>query len=146
MLTAGSILLLCNMRPLLTRHKWITYLVVGLFLVATNGMTISRMTCLKGGHSVVSLGVMVGCCPEEGDGSDAPAYRAICCELALVKGERDSYIPNIGTDDHIATIDLWHCVADVSLLAPVHNVTWLASRPPPLSAPDRLTVISVQRV
>ena len=142
----GSALPLRDMRSLLHRHKWITYLVVGIFALATNGMAISRMTCLKGGHSEVSLGVKVGCCPDDVARTDGPAYNGVCCELALVKGEPDSYLPNIGIDDHITTIDLWHCVAEVSLPAPELVIPWLVSRPPPLSAPDRLTVISVQRV
>ncbi|MCC6540681.1 MAG: hypothetical protein IT225_00520 [Flavobacteriales bacterium] len=134
------------MRSLLQRHRWITYMVVGLFLVATNGMTISRMTCLEGGHSVLSLGVSTGCCPDEGEPSDTPTFKASCCELALVKGERDNILPNIGINHHIDTIDLWLHVTQVSPPATVRSIPWLASRPPPRSAPDRLSVISVQRV
>lgn len=134
------------MRAFLDRHTWITYLVVGLFLLATSGTAISRMTCLEGGHSILSLGISTGCCPAEESHSDVPEFRSACCEFALVKGERDNYLPNVGFDFFVQDIDLWHTVVDISLPNTVSSVPWLASRPPPLSGPDRLVALSVRRV
>lgn len=134
------------MRAFLDRHTWITYLVVGLFLLATSGTAISRMTCLEGGHSILSLGITTGCCPEEESRSDVPEYRPACCELALVQGERDNYLPNVGFALFVEEIDLWHTVVDISLPLTVQGIPWLGTRPPPLSGPDRLTAFGVQRV
>lgn len=134
------------MRAFFDRHTWITYLVVGLFLLATSGTAISRMTCLEGGHSILSLGITTGCCPEEEGLSDVPEFRPACCELAFVQGERDNYLPNVGFDFFVEEIDLWHMVVDISLPHRMPVISWLGSRPPPLSGPDRLAAISVQRV
>ena len=141
-----GLLLYPIMRAILDRHKWLTYVVVGFFLLATNGMALSRMTCLDGGHSVVSLGKATDCCPEEEAHGPTPEVKAACCELALVQGERENYLPNPGYDLAAADLVLEHSVIDLSIPEPVVNVSWLGSRPPPLSATDRLMVISVQRV
>lgn len=134
------------MRTFLDRNKWLTYLMVGFFLLATSGMAISRMTCLEGGHSVVSLGKATDCCPEEAPHGPAPEVKAACCELATVQGDRDHYLPNSGFDGLAVEVVLHRPVAAVASLAPARALSWLGSRPPPLSAPDRLAVISVQRV
>lgn len=134
------------MRTFLDRHKWLTYMVVGFFLLATSGTALSRMTCIDGGHSVVSLGKATGCCPEEAPHGTMPEVKAACCELALVQAESENYLPNVGFDLLVDEIDLGHMVIDISLPETKGIITWLASRPPPLSTPDRLTVISVQRV
>lgn len=134
------------MRAFLHRHTWVTYCVVGLFLLATSGPALSRMTCLDGGHSVVSLGKATDCCPEEEPHGTTPEVKPACCELALVQGERDNYLPNTGFDLVVADIGLWDTVVDISMPEPSGPVTWLASRPPPISTLHRLAVISVQRV
>lgn len=134
------------MRALLDRHKWLTYVVVGFFLLATSGMALSRMTCLDGGHSVVSLGKATDCCPEEEAHGPSPEVKAACCELAMVQGERDNYLPNAGYDFTVSDLALERFVIEWSVPEPVFNVSWLGSRPPPLAVPDRLAVISVQRV
>lgn len=134
------------MRALLHRHKWLTYVVVGFFLLATNGVALSRMTCLDGGHSVVSLGMAADCCPEEEAHGPAPEVKAACCELAFVQGERGNYLPHPGYDLTVSTLVLEQSVVELPLPEPVVNVSWLGSRPPPLATVDRLAVISVQRI
>ena len=133
------------MRPFLDRNKWLTYLVVGIFLLATSGTAISRMTCLEGGHSVVSLGMATDCCPEAEHG-DFPTVKATCCEFDLVKGDRSEYLPNPDNDLLPTAPILDHAMVSIALPAPVRVTSWLGSRPPPLSVNDRLAAISVQRV
>lgn len=134
------------MRAFLDRNKWATTLVAALFMLATSGISLSRMTCSDGGHSVVSLGRTAGCCPEEAPHGETPEVKPACCELALVQGERDNYLPNSGFDLLAEDVVLHHII--IEFAAPVRTtpVTWLGSRPPPLSAPDRLSVLSIQRV
>lgn len=134
------------MRAILHRHKWLTYMVVGFFLLATSGTALSRMTCLDGGHSVVSIGKATDCCPEEEAHGPTPEVKPACCELAMVQAERDNYLPNPSYDFTVADLVLEHFVIDISAPEPVASISWLGSRPPPLAAPDRLTVLSVQRV
>ncbi len=133
------------MRSFLQRNKWATYIVVGLFLLATSGTAISRMTCLEGGHSVVSLGMATDCCPEPEHG-DFPTVKATCCEFDLVKGDGSDYLPNTYIDLLPAALILDHAMVSIALSTPVRATTWLCSRPPPLSVTDRLAVISVQRI
>jgi hypothetical protein len=135
------------MRAILHRNKWLTYVVLGFFLLATSGTAISRMTCLSGGHSVVSLGKATACCPQEAAHGPTAEVRAACCELTTVQAERDNYLPDHNYY-HFTVVDLVleHFVIDRSMPEPVISVSWLGSRPPPLAATDRLAVISVQRV
>ncbi|MBL7950675.1 MAG: hypothetical protein JNM62_03045 [Flavobacteriales bacterium] len=134
------------MRQLLQRHTWVTYLVVGVFLLATSGATLSRMTCLSGGHSVVSLGAATDCCPDEGPRSAVPEVKAACCELAQVQGERDYYLPDRGYFLWVPAPAMQHAAVRVMLPVVLAEVDRSGSPPPPLSAPDRLAVLSVQRV
>lgn len=134
------------MRAFLDRHTWVTYLVVGLFLLATSGTALSRMTCLEGGHSVLSLGMATDCCPEGEAPGDLPTYEPYCCELATVQGDRDDYLPHEVLQLAVAEVTSVCCVQLVMAPALVPHVSWLGTRPPPLSAPDRLAVLSVQRV
>ena len=134
------------MRAFLHRHTWLTYLVLAVFLLATSGTVLSRMTCLERGHSILSLGAATDCCPEEEHTSDVPTYKATCCELAMVQGEGDDYLPNNSADLLFVEAFLSFRTIEVTQPEPVVAFTWLRSRPPPLSVSDRLAVISVQRV
>ncbi|HRF80190.1 MAG TPA: hypothetical protein PL070_08890 [Flavobacteriales bacterium] len=134
------------MRAFIHRHTWLTYLVLAVFLLATSGTVLSRMTCLEGGHSVLSLGAATDCCPEEEHTSDVPTYKATCCELAMVQGEGDDYLPNNSADLLFVEAFLSFHTIEVTQPEPVVSFTWLRSRPPPLAVSDRLAVISVQRV
>ena len=134
------------MRAYLHRHTWLTYMVLAVFLLATSGTVLSRMTCLEGGHSVLSLGATTDCCPEDEHPSDVPSFKATCCELAMVQGEGDDYLPNNSADLLFVEAFLSFHTIEVTQHEPVVAFTWLRSRPPPLAVSDRLAVISVQRV
>ncbi len=134
------------MRAFLDRHTWITYLVVGVFLLATSGTALSRMTCLEGGHSILSLGLATDCCPDDEEPGDRPVYRPYCCELATVQGAHGKYLPHEVLQLAAAEVVMHHCTPLVLAPMPVPQYNWLGTRPPPLSAPDRLAVLSVQRV
>jgi hypothetical protein len=133
------------MRRFLHKNKWVTAMVVALFMVATSGMAISRMTCLAGGHTVFSVGLASDCCPEPEQGTE-PTITAMCCELSLTQGGRDMYLPNDGMDLLPTVLILDGAVVSLVQPAPVAVSTWLQSRPPPLPVLERLAVLSVQRV
>ncbi len=138
---------LCTrMRAFLDRHTWITYLVVGVFVLATSGAALSRMTCLDGGHSVLSFGLATDCCPPDEEYGDAPMFKADCCELATVQAESDNYLPHEVLQVAVAEVAVaFHLPQEVALV-PAPRCGWLCSRPPPLSTAERLAVLSVQRV
>lgn len=133
------------MRAFLHRNKWFTYLVIGLFLLATSGTALSRMTCLEGGHTVLSLGLAVDCCPEEAPVGH-PTFKASCCELAFVQGDRADYLPNSNADALVSGLMLAVLPTVTAVPEPVSRLSWLGSRPPPIDTRERLCVIGVQRV
>lgn len=133
------------MRAFLHRNTWFTYLVIGLFVLATSGTALSRMTCLEGGHTVLSLGLAVDCCPEDAP-VDHPTYKASCCELAFVQGDRADYLPNTNADALVSGLMLAVLPTVIAVPEPVRRLSWLGSRPPPIDTRDRLSVIGVQRV
>ena len=133
------------MRQFLRYNRWATVLVACFFMLATSGVSMSRMTCLIGGHSVISLGTMDDCCPEQ-RGNDGPVLKAQCCLHAVVKGEQTNYITHQDVDLAPALIALYAAPRLVLSegLAPMNFS--LETRPPPLNAPDRLAVLCVQRI
>lgn len=134
------------MRTYLGRNTWVVHLMVAVHLLASSGATISRMTCLEGGHSVVVLGKASDCCPDRAPQGPAPEVKAACCEMAIVHGERDHYLPQPGFE-LLASTTLFHQVSAMVHVPKAVNGSWRSgSRPPPLSTPDRLVVLGVHRV
>lgn len=133
------------MRSFLHNNRWASVLVAVLLLFATSGMAITRMTCLLGGHSVVSLGALEDCCPAD-EGSDVPTVKAECCALSSAQTTGD---PFVGHDDSsmaplLAVLQNVPCetMAAVPMVLPKKP----KSGPPPLRAQERLSVLSVQRI
>ncbi|MEO8589756.1 MAG: hypothetical protein ABI432_10335 [Flavobacteriales bacterium] len=128
------------MRRVLLRHRWVTLLVVGLMLFATSGTTLSRMTCLAGGHSVLSFGQAGDCCPDADSGGNA-TLKATCCELSQAKPGTVTFVPHdvVGLTLVLMVVD----AAPVMIAVERSSVThmWLASRPPPLNGAERLASI-----
>jgi hypothetical protein len=118
---------------------------IGVFVLATSGTAVSRMTCLMGGHSVLSLGMIADCCPE-GPANDGAVVKAICCDLSSVGGVEADYlahpslsIPLVGMACQMGSLTV-HVPTAIVLPA------WLDTRPPPRTVTDRLVKLSVQRV
>ena len=72
------------MRRFLHRHKWFTVFAVALLLVATSVSSMSRMTCLEAGHSVLSFGKGEDCCPPLENDHELPTVSANCCAFSEV--------------------------------------------------------------
>jgi hypothetical protein len=132
------------MRSVLQRNRWITMIMVAVFLLASSGTMLSRMTCLIGGHSELSIGLVDDCCPEEA--TDGPSISATCCATSATRSDLQDYLPN-------ADLILQPVIAVVgqtwSIMGPVmqgSNIAWCDTRPPPISGFDRLMAFSVQRV
>ncbi len=133
------------MRRFLHRNTWATYCVVGLFMLAISGVAVSRMTCMSGGHVVVSVGTVADCCPEA-EHDDLPMVKAQCCDLAVAQSEQQDYLPNPDVDLAPMLLALDGALMTTVPVAKVTPTTWLRSRPPPLDVPDRLSALSIRRV
>lgn len=128
------------MRRLLHRYCWVNLLVVGLMLFATSGASLSRMTCLTGGHSVLSFGLAEDCCPADDNHADA-TLKATCCELSQAKAGTITFVPSAAMvfTPELMVLD----VAPVMVALERSSVprAWLEGRPPPLRTGERLASI-----
>ena len=134
----------CTMRQLLKRNKWITAFMGVIFLFASSGAMLSRMTCFVGGHSELSIGMADDCCPE--DLADGPTITASCCAFTTAQADLTDFVPHPPTAVPPA---VWMTVQVMFVQVPLTesvSTTWLDSRPPPTSGPDRLVAFSIHRV
>ena len=115
-------------------------------MLATSGLALSRMTCLIAGHSIIGIGTLADCCPEEPSG-DGPELQAICCAHAEAGGVRAVTIAPgaLSLDPVLQLLD-----GAPSLLVPamveVHGPFEWDGRPPPPAVPDRLALTGVYRL
>lgn len=130
------------MRLFLQRHRWITVLTVALLLFATSGLSLSRMTCLMGGHSVLSIGQGDDCCPAEENGTGA-TVEATCCAFTEAALHEVQLLPTLANG-----IDLLLMALDAAPMVqagpvPAVPVRWLESRPPPIAVMERLRTLRI---
>lgn len=125
------------MRRFLQHNRWVTVLVTCLLLFATSGFSLSRMTCLMDGHTVLSFGQAGDCCPED-EASDLPTVKADCCALTQAKLDRVSVITSSSLDLDPFFLTLDGVAVHVAQVPPAIPLRWLDSRPPPMRTPERL--------
>ncbi len=137
--------LLGTMRRQLHRHRWVTLAVTGLLMLATSGMALSRMTCLKAGHSVLALGQMEDCCPE-GMPVDGPAFHDVCCVFGQAGGDVLPFVPT----ETMAVSPLWfaHAVPPMvtTMIGNGEALPTVFIRPPPGTGTERLAFLRTFRV
>ena len=117
------------MRKFLQQNRWFTFLVIGLLLFATSGTMVSRMTCLIGGHSELTIGLVEECCPhEEHDGA---VIGPQCCDVGQTDQLESSFIA--GADLHLVVFLLSLDALPFTTIISTEPTTipWLQSRPPP---------------
>ncbi|HRD54455.1 MAG TPA: hypothetical protein PKY96_17585 [Flavobacteriales bacterium] len=123
----------------LKKNRWVMAALASLLLLATSGLTVSRMSCLMSGHSVLSLGLADDCCPEEERG-EGTTIGATCCELLQASAERVDLLP-ANSIDLIALPSIEAAPVWSALELEPHVLRWLDSRPPPLLGKDRLALM-----
>jgi hypothetical protein len=133
------------MRGFLHRNRWATVLFTGLFLLATSGLALSRMTCLMGGPSVLSIGAMDDCCPEHGP-MEGATFTADCCELATVQNSSVNFLPHNEQDLAPALLALESAPRLLLSIGTTLAPPRADSRPPPLLGTERLVRLCVQRI
>jgi hypothetical protein len=128
------------MRRFLHRNRWATLSVVALLMFATSGMMLSRMTCLISGHSVLALGLIEDCCPEEHH--DMATISAVCCEFGQTSLFESTFFGHAGPDIEALLLCLDAAPIAVLTLPEPAPLAWLESRPPPaFFAGERLATL-----
>jgi hypothetical protein len=120
-------------------------LVMALLLLVTSGLSLSRMTCLKGGFSVYTLGASFPECGAE-EVPSGPALRAECCTFGQVVLDQ----PDLHHDRQVV-VDV--PVADAQLPGVLSMPMYargtskvMASRPPPRPTDERRSLLRVYRI
>jgi hypothetical protein len=120
-------------------------LVAALLLLATSGLSLSRMTCLKGGFSVYTLGTTYADC-SAGEVPTKPAVRAECCTFGQVVMDQ----PDLHHDRQLVVdVPGEHAPLTGRLVmsVPVETTSvGIASRPPPRPTDERRSLLRVYRV
>jgi hypothetical protein len=115
-----------------------------LLLFATAGPSLSRMTCMRSGHSTVALGKLADCCPEE-EGTGA-GFTATCCDFGYASSPVDELLPS-GSQEAalLAALPLLTALTETPP-RPAHRIGWLETRPPPLDGPERLSRMRIRLI
>jgi len=121
----------------LRRNRWALATMALLLLLATSGLTVSRMSCLISGHSELSIGIVDDCCPEEDH--EGTSVEATCCDLEKAGAQRFDLLPS--TELVLIALPATEFVSlPGECLTERVSPRWLDSRPPPLSGLERLTL------
>lgn len=120
-------------------------LVTALLLLATSGLSLSRMTCLKGGFSVYTLGATFAECGAEEVPSE-PTVRAECCTFGQVVLDQ----PDLHHDRQLVVdVPVVHAQLPGSLVMPLTAPgapKVMASRPPSRPTDERRSLLRVYRI
>ena len=127
------------MRRFLHRNRWATLSVVALLMFATSGLMLSRMTCLISGHSILALGLLEDCCPEEDH--DMATISAVCGEVGQTSVFEGTFVGHSGPDLVALLLCLDAAPFTVLTLPEPAPLAWLESRPPPAFAGERLATL-----
>lgn len=141
----GATTYFCPVQRKRLLSRWLTGFTAALLLFATSGASLTRMTCLTGGHSTLSIGLVDDCCPEEGE-NPGPTLKALCCDITETRLDQPSLlvekqlamIPTVGTAPLIAVPS--------PALFQGQRAEWLNSRPPPMDGCERLSLLRTRLI
>ncbi len=133
------------MRAFLRPGRWVVFAATALLLLATSGLSLSRMTCLKGGFSVYTLGTSFAECGVD-DAPETPVLRAECCTYGQVVVDQ----PQLHHDRAVALcVPVLHAelFGRSPLFAhPMGVPRELGDQPPPLPSSERRSLMGVYRI
>lgn len=133
------------MSAFLRPGRWVVFAATALLLLATSGLSLSRMTCLKGGFSVYTLGVSYAECGMQ-DAPAAPALRAKCCTFGQVVVDQ----PQLQHDRIVALcVPVQH--AELFGRSPLFALPMgvpneVGDQPPPIPSSERRSLMGVYRI
>jgi len=121
-------------------------MVAGLLLLTTTSFSVSRMTCLMSGRTVLSWGMAADCCLER-DSDGGPQLKAQCCVFSAANSDQHDYLPPTNTLWVPASLAL--DVSPVFTMPPIAQVfaaRAMDDRPPPIGVAHRLALLGVRRI
>ncbi|MBK9176207.1 MAG: hypothetical protein IPM46_07700 [Flavobacteriales bacterium] len=133
------------MRRFSHRHPWTILVMVVLLLFGTSGVTLSRMTCLLGGHTVVGLGLLEDCCPEDEE-HDAPVVKSLCCDFGAAFSSIDDVLPSPPQESPAVNQAAHGLALASSFTGDAESIAWLTTRPPPRTVTERLSEMRLLRI
>ena len=124
------------------RSNGLSVLAMLVLLMGTAAPALARMTCVAGGHSVLSVGQVEDCCPDED--AHTSTVSATCCEMWEARPQRSDFVPVVNAMVPLPVAMLNPCplFAPVAL-APQATTDAHISRPPPLPRAQRLASTGV---
>ena len=118
---------------------------VGLLVLATSGLMLSRMTCLMSGRSVVTVGPSMECCPAE-PASNVPVIKGVCCAFSAIQPPDTEYVPVTAMTVSCPVTAGIPLSASTVQLVPLKLARTYPCRPPPGSMAKRLASLQVYRI
>lgn len=125
------------------RGKGLSLVAMLVLLLGTAAPALARMTCVMGGHSVLSLGQATDCIPVDHHHTTT-TVKATCCEVLQAQPQRTHFVP--AANPMVPTLFALVLPASIfasELIAPVVRSDAWFSRPPPLPRSQRLATTGV---
>ncbi len=124
------------------RSNGLSILAMLVLLMGTAAPALARMTCVVGGHTVLSVGQVEDCCPDEV--AHTSTVSATCCEMWEARPQRSDFVPavNAMVPLPVAMLQTRPLFAPMAL-APQATTDAHISRPPPLPRAQRLASTGV---
>lgn len=126
----------------LRTYRWLAPLAALLLLLGTAAPALVRMSCLSGGHTVLSIGQADDCCPEEEQSPEGAQFQAVCCEYDHTVPNHTAFNVEVGPSVVAA---ITHPV--LTRIDPASMVRYplcgygFSNRPPPLLTGERLSQV-----
>lgn len=124
------------------RSNGLSILAMLVLLMGTAAPALARMTCVVGGHTVLSVGQVEDCCPA--NETHTATVSATCCEMWEARPQRSDFVPavNAMVPLPVAMLHPRPLFAPIAL-APQATTDAHISRPPPLPRAQRLASTGV---
>lgn len=120
-------------------RQWFSALAALLLLTSSAMPAVVRMTCVNGGHTVLSIGHAEDCCPDR-DQQEGASIQAICCEFQEAATQRAEFNAEHQVAFQLPVVLLYSSGASNSHVVDLRTPTDRGSeRPPPLDVLERLS-------
>lgn len=128
-------------------HRWLSAFAALLLLASSAMPALVRMSCLSGGHVVLSLGQADDCCPEEGDHHTGSTVQAACCDVESAMPQRSEFQESAGQHTWLPVFTGHAAITTfLPVLVEQTDNDRIRSRPPPLRVSERLSQVRSFRI
>ena len=127
-------------------RQWLSAVAAVLLLASSAMPALVRMTCVSGGHTVLSIGQAEDCCPDS-DQQEGASFQAICCEFQEAAPQRAEFSAEHQVAFQLPVALLHSFGVSDSHVADLRTPTDRGSeRPPPLYVLERLSQLCSFRI